>query len=284
MARIGVFTCWCGENIARNVDVQSVAEQAAQLPGVRCSRVHKYTCSDPGQKLIRDTIAAEQLDGVVIASCSPHMHLKTFRKAAERAGLNPYLVEMANIREHCSWVHPQRSRATAKAVDLIRVAAAKVRHNRALEPIQVPVTRKALVIGGGVAGIQAALDIADAGVPVTLVERDPSIGGKMAGLSETFPTLDCSQCILTPRMVEVAQHPNITLYTCSEVEQVDGYVGISRSRSASGPATSTSTSVRAAASAGTSAHRRRPPANSITAWAHVRPSTRPFLRPFRLGR
>ena len=152
MARIGVFTCWCGENIARNVDVQSVAEQAAQLPGVRCSRAHKYMCSDPGQKLIRDTIAAEQLDGVVIASCSPHMHLKTFRKAAEHTGLNPYLVEMANIREHCSWVHPERSRATTKAVDLIRVAAAKVRHNRALEPIQVPVTRKALVIGGGVAG------------------------------------------------------------------------------------------------------------------------------------
>jgi len=225
MARIGVFTCWCGENIARNVDVQSVAEQAAHLPGVRCSRVHKYMCSDPGQKLIRDTIAAEQLDGVVIASCSPHMHLKTFRKAAEHTGLNPYLVEMANIREHCSWVHPERARATAKAVDLIRVAVAKVRHNRALEPIQVPVTRKALVIGGGVAGIQAALDIADAGVPVTLVEREPSIGGKMAGLSETFPTLDCSQCILTPRMVEVAQHPNITLYTCSEVEQVAGYVG-----------------------------------------------------------
>ncbi len=225
MTRIGVFTCWCGENIARNVDVQSVADQAAHLPTVRCSVACKYMCSDPGQKLIRDKIAEERLDAVVIASCSPHMHLKTFRKAAERAGINPYLVEMANIREHCSWVHHDRPRATAKAVDLIRMSVAKVRQNRALEPIRVPVTRKALVIGGGVAGIQAALDLADAGIPVVLVEREPSIGGKMAGLSETFPTLDCSQCILTPRMVEVAQHPNITLYTCSEVEAVAGYVG-----------------------------------------------------------
>jgi heterodisulfide reductase subunit A2 len=225
MARIGVFTCWCGENIARNVDVQSVAEQAAQLPGVRCSQTCKYMCSDPGQKLIRDAIAAEQLDGVVIASCSPHMHLKTFRKAAELAGVNPYRIEMANIREHCSWVHHDKPRATVKSVDLIRMAVAKVRHHRALEPIQVPVTRKALVVGGGIAGIQAALDLADAGVPVVLVEREPSIGGKMAGLSETFPTLDCSQCILTPRMVEVLQHPNITLYTWADVERVAGYVG-----------------------------------------------------------
>ena len=225
MTRIGVFTCWCGENIARNVNVQSVAEQVAHLPGVRCSVAYKYMCSDPGQKLIRDKIAAEHLDAIVIASCSPHMHLKTFRKAAERAGINPYLVEMANIREHCSWVHHDQERATAKAVDLIRMSVAKVRQNQALEPIRVPVTRKALVIGGGVAGIQAALDIADAGIPVVLVEREPSIGGKMAGLSETFPTLDCSQCILTPRMVEVAQHPNITLYTCAEVESVAGYVG-----------------------------------------------------------
>ena len=225
MTRIGVFTCWCGENIARNVDVQSVAEQVAHLPAVRCSVACKYMCSDPGQKLIRDKIVEERLDAVVIASCSPHMHLKTFRKAAERAGINPYLVEMANIREHCSWVHHDKPRATAKAVDLIRMSVAKVRQNQALEPIRVPVTRKALVIGGGVAGIQAALDMADAGIPVVLVEREPSIGGKMAGLSETFPTLDCSQCILTPRMVEVAQHPKITLYTCAEVETVEGYVG-----------------------------------------------------------
>jgi heterodisulfide reductase subunit A len=225
MARIGVFTCWCGENIARNVDVQAVAEQIGQLPGVYCSTAYKYMCSEPGQRLIREKIAAERLDGVVIASCSPHMHLKTFRKTAQLAGVNPYRVEMANIREHCSWVHHDRLQATDKALDLVQMAVAKVREDHALEPIRVPVTRKALIVGGGVAGIQAALDIADSGVPVVLVEREPSIGGKMAGLSETFPTLDCSQCILTPRMVDAGQHPNIKLYTCSEVEAVEGYVG-----------------------------------------------------------
>ena len=225
MARIGVFTCWCGENIARTVDVERVAEEIGKLPGVQCSLAYKYMCSDPGQTLIREKIASERLDAVVVASCSPHMHLKTFRKAAAREGVNPYLVEMANIREHCSWVHHDKEEATAKAIELVRMSVAKVRKNRALVPIRIPVTRRALVIGGGVAGIQAALDIADAGCEVVLVEREPSIGGKMAGLSETFPTLDCSQCILTPRMVDVAQHPNITLHTYSEVESVEGFVG-----------------------------------------------------------
>jgi len=225
MARIGVFVCWCGENIARTVDVAQVAEAAASLPGVRCSVHYKYMCSDPGQAMVREKIEQERLTGVVVASCSPHMHLKTFRRAAASAGLNPFLVEMANIREHCSWVHHDRESATRKAIDIVRMAVAKVRHHHALEPIRVPVTRRALVIGGGVAGIQAALDIADAGYEVVLVEKEPSIGGKMAGLSETFPTLDCSQCILTPRMVEVGQHPRIKLYTFSEVENVDGYVG-----------------------------------------------------------
>jgi heterodisulfide reductase subunit A len=225
MSRIGIFTCWCGENIARTVDVNEVAKQVGSLPGVRCSVEYKYMCSDPGQAMVREKIASEKLDGVVVASCSPHMHLKTFRKAAQAAGLNPYLVEMANIREHCSWVHHDRTQATAKAVDIIRLSVEKVRNNTALEPIRVPVTRRALVIGGGVAGIQAALDIADAGYEVVMVEREPSIGGKMAGLSETFPTLDCSQCILTPRMVEVGQHPRIKLYSYSEVEAVDGFVG-----------------------------------------------------------
>ncbi len=225
MSRIGVFTCWCGENIARTVDVKSVAQQIADLPGVRCSIDYKYMCSDPGQSLIREKIASERLDGVVVASCSPHMHLRTFRKTAASAGLNPYLVEMANVREHCSWVHHSREEATAKAAEIIRMSVAKVRRNRALEPIRVPITRRALVIGGGVAGIQAALDIADAGYEVVMVEREPSIGGKMAGLSETFPTLDCSQCILTPRMVDVGQHPRIRLYSYSEVESVEGYIG-----------------------------------------------------------
>jgi heterodisulfide reductase subunit A len=225
MARIGVFICWCGENIARNVDVERAAALVADLPGVACAVAYKYMCSDPGQSLMRQKIVSERLTGVVVASCSPHMHLRTFRKAAAMEGLNPYLVEMANIREHCSWVHHDREQATAKAVELIGMAVAKVRCDHALQPIAIPVTRRAMIIGGGVAGIQAALDIADAGYQVALVEREPSIGGKMAGLSETFPTLDCSQCILTPRMVDVGQHPNITLHSYSEVEAVEGYLG-----------------------------------------------------------
>ncbi|MEN6627792.1 MAG: CoB--CoM heterodisulfide reductase iron-sulfur subunit A family protein [Candidatus Sumerlaeia bacterium] len=225
MARIGVFICWCGENIARTVDVTRATEAVGMLPGVACAVNYKYMCSDPGQASIRDKIAQERLTGIVVASCSPHMHLKTFRKAAQDAGLNPYLVEMANIREQCSWVHHDRDQATAKAVALIRMSVEKVRRNHALEPIKVPLTRRALVIGGGVAGIQAALDLADGGHEVVLVERAPSVGGRMAGLSETFPTLDCSQCILTPRMVEVGQHPRIKLYTWSEVESVQGFVG-----------------------------------------------------------
>jgi len=225
MARIGVFICWCGENIARTVDVERVTQEVAEFPGVRCAVNYKYVCSDPGQAMIRDRINADKLQGLVVASCSPHMHLKTFRAAARAAGLNPYLVEMANIREHCSWVHHNREEATAKAIDLIRMTVGKVLRNKALDPIKVPLTKRALVIGAGVAGIQAALDIADAGCEVVLVEREPSVGGKMAGLSETFPTLDCSQCILTPRMVEVGQHPNITLHSYSEIEAVEGYVG-----------------------------------------------------------
>jgi heterodisulfide reductase subunit A len=225
MSRIGVFICWCGENIARTVDMEEATKQVAQFPGVRCALNYKYMCSDPGQTLVRDKIASERLDAVVVASCSPHMHLRTFRNAAALAGLNPYRVEMANIREQCSWVHPDRTQATAKAVQLIRLSVEKARRDHELQPIRVPVTRRALVIGGGVAGIQAALDIANSGYQVVMVEREPSIGGKMAGLSETFPTLDCSQCILTPRMVEVGQHPNIRLYSYSEVEAVSGYVG-----------------------------------------------------------
>lgn len=225
MARIGVFICWCGENIARTVDVVKATREVEQIPGVRFAIDYKYMCSDPGQTMVRDKIIAERLEGLVIASCSPHMHMKTFRNAAKAAGLNPYLVEMANIREHCSWVHHDRDEATAKAVELIRLAVAKVTQDKPLDAIKVPVTKRALVIGAGVAGIQASLDIAEAGHEVVLVEREPSIGGKMAGLSETFPTLDCSQCILTPRMVETGQHPKIKLYTWSEIESVDGSVG-----------------------------------------------------------
>ena len=225
MARIGVFICHCGENIGRTVDCAAVTAAAAKMPGVVHSVDYKYMCSDPGQQMIKKAIVEKKLSGVVVAACSPRMHERTFRNAAAEAGLNPYLLEMANLREHCSWVHSDKAAATQKAIDLIRLMVEKVRRNKALYPIRVPVEPTALVIGGGIAGIQAALDIADGGKKVILVEKSPSIGGHMARLSETFPTLDCSQCILTPRMVEAASHPNITLMTYSEVEAVEGFVG-----------------------------------------------------------
>ncbi len=225
MARIGVFICHCGENIARTVDVAKVRDALVKHPGVVHAVDYRYMCSAPGQELIRNAIVEKKLTGVVVAACSPHMHEPTFRKACAAVGLNPYLCEMANIREHCSWVHSDREKATEKAIELVRFLVEKVKRNRPLEPIRVPVTKRALVVGGGIAGIQAALDIANGGYEVILVERQPSIGGHMAQLSETFPTLDCSQCILTPKMVEVRQHPNIKLLTYSEVEDVKGYVG-----------------------------------------------------------
>jgi heterodisulfide reductase subunit A len=191
---------------------------------------YKYMCSDPGQSLIKSAIAEKGLDGVVVAACSPRMHEPTFRKACAEAGLNPYLCEMANLREHCSWVHEKGEATTEKAIDLVRVLVEKVKKNTSLNSIKVPVTKTALVIGGGIAGIQASLDIANTGHKVILIEKEPSIGGHMSQLSETFPTLDCSQCILTPRMVEVAQHPNITLYTYAELESLEGFIGNFKAR------------------------------------------------------
>ena len=225
MARIGVFVCHCGENISATVDCEKVASVASGFPGVAYSTSYKYMCSDPGQNLVKDAIKEYKLDGVVVAACSPRMHEPTFRRATAEAGLNPYLCEMANLREHCSWVHDKVEATTNKAIDTVRTLVEKVKRNTPLHPIRVPVTKTALVIGGGVAGIQAALDIANTGHKVIMVERDPSIGGHMSQLSETFPTLDCSQCILTPRMVEIAQHPNITLYTYAEVESLEGFIG-----------------------------------------------------------
>ena len=225
MARMGVFICWCGANIAETVDCEEVARYAGTLPGVKIARSYKYMCSDPGQRLITDAITEHKLSGVVVASCSPRMHEPTFRMAAASVGLNPYMLEMANIREHCSWVHRDRREATEKAKDLVRVLVEKVKRNQPLKEIEVPVTQRVMVIGAGIAGIQAALDVAAAGYEVALVERQPSIGGHMSMLDETFPTLDCSQCILTPRMVEIMQSKKITLHSYSEVEQVDGYVG-----------------------------------------------------------
>jgi heterodisulfide reductase subunit A len=225
MARIGVFVCHCGENIARTVGVKKVAETARQIPGVAFSTDYPYMCSAPGQKIVMDAIKEHGLTGVVVSACSPQLHEPTFRRAAEQAGLNPYHCEMANIREQCSWVHPNSAEATPKACQIVASMVEKVKQAKSLNPFEVPVTRRALVVGGGVAGIRAALDIANGGRPVVLVERQPSIGGNMSRLSETFPTLDCSQCILTPLMVEALRHPNIELLTYSEVEEISGYVG-----------------------------------------------------------
>lgn len=225
MSKIGVFICHCGENISATVDCGRVAEAAGKLEGVEFSTDYKYMCSDPGQTIIKQMIREKGLDGVVVAACSPRMHEPTFRKACSEAGLNPYMCEMANLREHCSWVHDKSEATTQKAIDIVRMLVEKVKYNKPLHNIKVPVTKTALVIGGGIAGIQASLDIANAGHQVVLVEKDPSIGGHMSQLSETFPTLDCSQCILTPRMVEVAQHPNITLMTYAELEKLEGFIG-----------------------------------------------------------
>ena len=223
--RIGVYICYCGSNIAGTVDVEAVAEYARGLDGVVVARTNRYTCSDPGQEAIRHDIRELGLDRVVIGACSPRMHELTFRGTLHKAGLNPYFLEIANLREHCSWVHSDMPTATEKARDLIRAAVERVWRHEPLFPRQVPVTQAALVVGGGIAGIQAALDIADAGYPVYLVERLPSIGGHMAQLDKTFPTLDCSACILTPKMVNVGAHPNIHLMAYSEVTDVKGYVG-----------------------------------------------------------
>ncbi|TEU15796.1 MAG: FAD-binding protein [Dehalococcoidia bacterium] len=226
MARIGVFLCHCGSNIAGAVNIPEVAEAARKLPQVVYVEDNKFTCSDPGQAAIQQAITEHQLSRVVIGACSPRMHEATFRRTVAGAGLNPYLLEIANLREHCSWVHPdQVEEATAKAIDLVRRAVARVAWQEPLTPKHVDITRRALVIGGGIAGIQASLDIADAGYEVILVEREPSIGGHMAQLDKTFPTLDCSACILTPKMTMVGQHANIKLMSYSEVEDVSGYIG-----------------------------------------------------------
>ena len=225
MQRIGVFICWCGSNIAATVDVEKVAEVIKSEPGVVYSTNYQYMCSENGQQLIKQAIKEHNLTGIVIGACSPRMHEPTFRKAAEAAGLNPYMVEVANIREHCSWIHKDIEEATEKAVILVRTAIAKVKLNAPLMAGESPVVKRALVIGGGIAGIQAALDIADAGFEVDIVEKKATIGGRMAQLDKTFPTLDCSACILTPKMVDCAQHEKIDILTYSEVEEVKGFVG-----------------------------------------------------------
>ena len=225
MQRIGVFVCHCGTNIAGTIDVKAVAEALKSEPGVVFSTDYQYMCSQAGQDIIKDAIAEHKLTGIVVCSCSPRMHENTFRKTAAAAGLNSYMVEIANIREQCSWVHKEMPVGTEKAIILGKAAIAKVSLNAPLTPGESPVTKRALVIGGGIAGIQTALDIADAGFPVDIVETKPTIGGKMAQLDKTFPTLDCAACILTPKMVEVAQHENIRIFSYSEVSEIKGFVG-----------------------------------------------------------
>ncbi len=225
MQRIGVFVCWCGSNIAATVDVQQVADELAKEPGVVYSTNYQYMCSQSGQQMIQEAIKEHHLTGIVICSCSPRMHEATFRKTAAAAGLNSYMVEIANIREQCSWIHKNKEEATEKAIILGRAAIAKVHLNAPLTAGESPVVKRALVIGGGIAGIQTALDIADAGFEVDIVEKKPTIGGKMAQIDKTFPTLDCAACILTPKMVDVAQNEKIHIYSYSEVESVKGFVG-----------------------------------------------------------
>lgn len=225
MQRIGVFVCHCGTNIAGTVDVKAVAEALKSEPGVVFSTDYQYMCSQAGQNMIIDAVKQNKLTGIVVCSCSPRMHEATFRKTAAAAGLNPYMVEIANIREQCSWVHKEMPIGTEKAIILAKAAVAKVQLNAPLTPGESPVTKRALVIGGGIAGIQTALDIADAGFPVDIVETKPTIGGKMAQLDKTFPTLDCAACILTPKMVDVAQNDKIRIFSYSEVTGVKGFVG-----------------------------------------------------------
>jgi len=226
MKKVGLFICHCGSNIAGTVNIEKVKNYFLEEKGVSVSDDYKYMCSEPGQKKLRDAITEKELNGVVVACCSPRMHEITFRNAALAAGLNPYQVEIANIREQCSWVHQKdKEKATEKAIQIIKTMIEKVKRDEPLTPIEFDITKKALVIGGGIAGITAAVDIANAGYEVILVEKRHSIGGKMLQLSETFPTLDCAQCTLTPKTVEAGRHPKIKLMVYSQLEEVKGYIG-----------------------------------------------------------
>jgi heterodisulfide reductase subunit A len=223
--RVGVYICHCGTNIAKTVDVQKVAETIRDIHGVIVSRHYRFMCSDPGQELIKKDIEDLKLNRIVVAACSPLMHEQTFRKALEGAGLNRYFFEMVNIREQVSWVTIDPRAATSKAIMLIKGAIARVKLHEPLEMRRVPILRRVLVVGAGIAGIEAALQVADAGYEVIMVERESSIGGHMSRFDKTFPTLDCAACILTPKMVAVGKHPNIKLMTWAEVEEVKGYIG-----------------------------------------------------------
>jgi heterodisulfide reductase subunit A len=223
--RIGVYICHCGVNISSTVNVTQVRDFAAKQPHVVVARDYKFMCSDPGQDLIKQDIKNLAVNRVIVAACSPLMHELTFRLAAESAGLNRYLVQIANIREHCSWVHDDREQATQKACALVNAAIRRVALHVPLQITRQPVNKATMIVGGGIAGIQAALEIANAGYHVYLVEKEPTIGGRMGQFDKTFPTLDCAACILTPKMVSVGHRKDITLLTYSEVESVSGYIG-----------------------------------------------------------
>ena len=224
--KVGVYICHCGSNIAGTVDCEAAAKWAGEnVADVTVARDYKFMCSSLGQGLIEDDIREKGLTRVVVAACSPHLHEKTFRRACTNAGLNPYLMQMCNVREHVSWVNTDKAAGTEKVKALISAAVARVKEQEPLEAMQVPVNKATLVVGGGIAGLQATLELADAGYPVYLVEREPSIGGHMAQFDKTFPTLDCSACILTPKMSEAGQHEHVTLLTYSELEEVSGSVG-----------------------------------------------------------
>ena len=223
--KIGVYICHCGTNIGKTVDCKAVAEYARLLPNVVVARDYQYMCSDPGQEMIKNDIRELGLTRVVVASCSPLMHEPTFRRAVESAGLNPFLFQMANIREQCSWITEDRELATARAKVIVSAAVMRVNFNEPLQVQKVPVNPNVLIVGGGITGIEAALQIADSGKKVYLVEKEATIGGFMARFDKTFPTLDCAACILTPKMVSVGQHPNIELLSYSDVTDFSGYVG-----------------------------------------------------------
>ena len=223
--RIGFYICHCGTNIAGVIDVEAVAKYIAKLPNVVVSRTYKYMCSDPGQKLIQDDIRENNLNRIVVAACSPLLHEATFRNAVKKAGLNPYFFQMVNVREHDAWVHQDKVEATRKAIALSRAAVQRVPLHKPLDIKKIPINQSVLIVGGGIAGIHAALVLANAGKHIYLVEREPTIGGHMAKFDKTFPTLDCAACVLTPKMAAVGKHPNITLWTYSDVIKVDGYVG-----------------------------------------------------------
>ena len=223
--KIGVYICHCGVNISATVNVSQVRDFIAKQPNVTIARDYKFMCSDPGQDLIKQDIKNLGVNRVVVAACSPLMHELTFRMAAESAGLNRYLVQIANIREHCSWVHDDKEAATKKAMALVNAAVRRVALQQPLQITRMPLNKATLIVGAGIAGIQAALEIANAGHHVYLVEKEPTIGGRMGQFDKTFPTLDCAACILTPKMVSVGHRKDITLLTYSEVDAVSGYIG-----------------------------------------------------------